>query len=310
MHGVDGAGACLAIDDCYELWESGFISIPHHFQIQDLQPQLQRLLAGTAPQSLPQPSLQQPPSHEHYVENGHPPDPHDFPASADSLARSLLEQSRKDGGDASSIESRQSGSGSDLENGAAAPHGSNSFHDDQRLAEHETVKKTCAVFHQNMAWSSGEPALLSECWHADWTCPIHLDSSNNQDADLPQDSLQRTQEGMTQEECCQAMSRPSNVDQATSQHKATLSSLTHSLHPHGPTFRTGWWHALRSDIGLMKPSARPAVQRQARWQSWQPALSSASAQLPRLPSARQHCTGHQRQLARITAASQAHVLGL
>ena len=26
-------GASIAIDDCYELWESGFISIPHSFQV-------------------------------------------------------------------------------------------------------------------------------------------------------------------------------------------------------------------------------------------------------------------------------------
>ena len=41
------AGASIAIDDCYELWESGFISIPYNFDLKDLQPQLQRLL-GTA----------------------------------------------------------------------------------------------------------------------------------------------------------------------------------------------------------------------------------------------------------------------
>ena len=29
---LSGAGASIAIDDCYELWESGFISIPHNFQ--------------------------------------------------------------------------------------------------------------------------------------------------------------------------------------------------------------------------------------------------------------------------------------
>lgn len=27
------AGASIAIDDCYELWESGFISIPFDFQV-------------------------------------------------------------------------------------------------------------------------------------------------------------------------------------------------------------------------------------------------------------------------------------
>eukprot|EP00891_Asterochloris_glomerata_P005651 jgi/Astpho2/5651/gw1.00079.112.1_t len=40
---VDLSGASIAIDDCYELWESGFISIPYNFNLKDLQPQLQRL---------------------------------------------------------------------------------------------------------------------------------------------------------------------------------------------------------------------------------------------------------------------------
>ncbi len=43
---VDLAGASIAIDDCYELWESGFISIPYDFEISELQPQLQKLLAA------------------------------------------------------------------------------------------------------------------------------------------------------------------------------------------------------------------------------------------------------------------------
>lgn len=43
---VDLAGASIAIDDCYELWESGFISIPYDFDISELQPQLQKLLAA------------------------------------------------------------------------------------------------------------------------------------------------------------------------------------------------------------------------------------------------------------------------
>jgi hypothetical protein len=48
--GVDLSGASLAIDDCYEVWGSGFISIPYDFELTDLQPQLQRLLgAGSAP---------------------------------------------------------------------------------------------------------------------------------------------------------------------------------------------------------------------------------------------------------------------
>jgi hypothetical protein len=44
--GVDLAGASLAIDDCYEVWGSGFISIPYDFELNDLQPQLQRLLSA------------------------------------------------------------------------------------------------------------------------------------------------------------------------------------------------------------------------------------------------------------------------
>ena len=40
------AGASIAIDDCYELWESGFISIPHDFQLSDLRPELRKLLSG------------------------------------------------------------------------------------------------------------------------------------------------------------------------------------------------------------------------------------------------------------------------
>lgn len=39
-------GASIAIDDCYELWESGFVSIPYNFELRDLQPQLQKLLQG------------------------------------------------------------------------------------------------------------------------------------------------------------------------------------------------------------------------------------------------------------------------
>ena len=40
-------GASIAIDDCYELWESGFVSIPYNFELRDLQPQLQKLLQGS-----------------------------------------------------------------------------------------------------------------------------------------------------------------------------------------------------------------------------------------------------------------------
>ena len=39
------SGASIAIDDCYELWESGFISIPHNFQVKDLRPELRKLLS-------------------------------------------------------------------------------------------------------------------------------------------------------------------------------------------------------------------------------------------------------------------------
>ncbi|PSC70243.1 hypothetical protein C2E20_6326 [Micractinium conductrix] len=44
--GVDLSGASLAIDDCYELWDSGFISIPHDFNMSDLQPKLIALLGS------------------------------------------------------------------------------------------------------------------------------------------------------------------------------------------------------------------------------------------------------------------------
>ena len=40
------AGASLAFDNCYEVWESGFISIPHDFTLDDLKPKLQLLLAA------------------------------------------------------------------------------------------------------------------------------------------------------------------------------------------------------------------------------------------------------------------------
>ena len=45
---VDQQGASLAIDDCYEVWGSGFISIPYDFTLQELQPQLVKLLASTS----------------------------------------------------------------------------------------------------------------------------------------------------------------------------------------------------------------------------------------------------------------------
>lgn len=43
---VDLRGASLAIDDCYEVWGSGFISIPYDFTLQELQPQLRKLLSA------------------------------------------------------------------------------------------------------------------------------------------------------------------------------------------------------------------------------------------------------------------------
>lgn len=44
--GVDLSGACLAIDDCYEVWDSGFISIPHDFEVGELCVRLQAALPG------------------------------------------------------------------------------------------------------------------------------------------------------------------------------------------------------------------------------------------------------------------------
>lgn len=45
---VDLSGVSIAIDDCYDLWDSGFISIPYDFAVEDLRPQLQRLLPGSS----------------------------------------------------------------------------------------------------------------------------------------------------------------------------------------------------------------------------------------------------------------------
>ena len=42
------AGVCLAIDDCYEVWESGVLSVPYDFEVKELQPQLRRLLAASS----------------------------------------------------------------------------------------------------------------------------------------------------------------------------------------------------------------------------------------------------------------------
>jgi len=43
---VDLSGVSLAIDDCYEVWDSGFVSIPFDFSLADIEPQLQALLAA------------------------------------------------------------------------------------------------------------------------------------------------------------------------------------------------------------------------------------------------------------------------
>jgi hypothetical protein len=51
MHLAALTGASIAIDDCYELWESGFISIPHNFQLSDLRPELRKLLGSSSSSS-------------------------------------------------------------------------------------------------------------------------------------------------------------------------------------------------------------------------------------------------------------------
>mmetsp|Transcript_35180 Transcript_35180/g.90006 ORF Transcript_35180/g.90006 Transcript_35180/m.90006 type:complete len:629 (+) Transcript_35180:339-2225(+) len=47
---VDLTGASIALDDCYELWDSGFISIPYDFSTSDLTPQLRRMLNSGEPE--------------------------------------------------------------------------------------------------------------------------------------------------------------------------------------------------------------------------------------------------------------------
>lgn len=42
-------GACIAIDDCYEVWDSGFISIPWNFRADELPGMVRMLQAGQAP---------------------------------------------------------------------------------------------------------------------------------------------------------------------------------------------------------------------------------------------------------------------
>lgn len=46
---VDLSGASIAIDNCYQMWEAGFLSIPHDFQLQELQPRLKKMLGAGEP---------------------------------------------------------------------------------------------------------------------------------------------------------------------------------------------------------------------------------------------------------------------
>jgi hypothetical protein len=48
---IDLTGVSLAIDDCYDVWDSGFISIPYDFSIADLKPKLVALLTAPGKQS-------------------------------------------------------------------------------------------------------------------------------------------------------------------------------------------------------------------------------------------------------------------
>lgn len=41
---VDLTGVSLAIDDCYDIWDSGFVSIPYDFSLSEIKPRLQTLL--------------------------------------------------------------------------------------------------------------------------------------------------------------------------------------------------------------------------------------------------------------------------
>lgn len=43
---VDLKGACIALDDCYEVWDSGFISIPYNFKINELGQMVRLLQSG------------------------------------------------------------------------------------------------------------------------------------------------------------------------------------------------------------------------------------------------------------------------
>lgn len=46
---VNLKGACIALDDCYEVWDSGFISIPYNFKIQELTGMVRMLQSGQRP---------------------------------------------------------------------------------------------------------------------------------------------------------------------------------------------------------------------------------------------------------------------
>eukprot|EP00798_Chlamydomonas_sp_ICE-L_P005810 gene5810-6097_t len=47
--GVDLRGACIALDDCYEVWDSGFISIPYNFKVGELPSMVKMLQSGQSP---------------------------------------------------------------------------------------------------------------------------------------------------------------------------------------------------------------------------------------------------------------------
>ena len=43
---VDLTGACICIDDCYDAWDNGYVSLPYDFSVGDVAPALIRLLSG------------------------------------------------------------------------------------------------------------------------------------------------------------------------------------------------------------------------------------------------------------------------
>ncbi|KAJ9527460.1 hypothetical protein QJQ45_025732 [Haematococcus lacustris] len=47
---VDLKGSCIALDDCYEVWDSGFISIPYNFKITELSSMVRMLQSGQRPE--------------------------------------------------------------------------------------------------------------------------------------------------------------------------------------------------------------------------------------------------------------------